>query len=171
MKTARWIKGNSVVCELTGYEKEKLTKDKLYKSALVLYGIKDTLEKHLSKCTNDLFDLEDKIVLYYLTNTYFEGEKRNSNLAKFGHSKEKRKGAKLVVLALVVNIEGLIKYSSILEGNVADNKTLPAMIEKLLRHTCRNNAVLVHDAGIATEENLEMIATKGYKYFCVSRSG
>lgn len=27
------------------------------------------------------------------------------------------------------------------------------------------------DAGIATEENLEMIAAKGYKYVCVSRSG
>lgn len=170
LKTARWIKENSAVCELTGYDIEKVTKDKLYKSALDLYKIKDTLEKHLSKRTNDLFDLEDKIVLYDLTNTYFEGEKRNSNLAKFGRSKEKRKDAKLVVLALVVNIEGFIKYSSILEGNVADNKTLPAMIEKLSKHTCRNNAVVVLDAGIATEENLEMIRAKGYKYLCVSRS-
>lgn len=171
LKTTRWIKENSAVCELTGYDMEKLTKDKLYNSALDLYKIKDTLEKYLSKRTNDLFDLEDKIVLYDLTNTYFESEKRHSNLAKFGRSKEKRKDAKLVVLALVVNIQGFIKYSSILEGNVADNKTLPEMIEKLSKHTCRNNAVVVLDAGIATEENLEMIAAKGYKYLCVSRSG
>lgn len=170
LKTTRWIKENSAVCELTGYDMEKLTKDKLYKSALDLYQIKNTLEKHLSKRTNDLFDLEDKIVLYDLTNTYFESEKRKSNLAKYGRSKEKRTDAKLVVLALVVNIEGFIKYSSILEGNVADNKTLPAMIEKLSKHTCKNNAVVVLDAGIATEENLEMIAAKGYNYVCVSRS-
>jgi len=168
-KTVRWIKENSAVTELTGYPIDKVTKDKLYQSALYLYKVKDSLEQHLSKRTNELFDLKDTIVLYDLTNTYFEGEKRNSKLAKFGRSKEKRSDAKLVVLALVVNIEGFIKFSSILEGNVADCKTLPAMIEKLRNHTCNNNAVVVLDAGIATDENLELIASKGYHYVCVSR--
>ena len=170
LKTTRWIKENSAVCELTGYDMEKLTKDKLYESALHLYEVKDAVEKHLSARTNELFDLEDKIILYDLTNTYFEGEKRRSQLAKFGRSKEKRKDAKLVVLALVVNIEGFIKYSSILEGNIADNKTLAAMIEKLSTHTCNPNAVVVLDAGIATEDNLKLITEKGYRYLCVSRS-
>ncbi len=128
------------------------------------------MEKHLSNRTNELFDLADKIILYDLTNTYFEGEKRNSSLAKFGRSKEKRSDAKLVVLALVVNIEGFIKYSSILEGNIADCNTLSAMIEKLASHTCRGPAVVVLDAGIATEENLKLIVAKGYKYLCVSRT-
>ena len=114
LKTARWIKENSAVGELTGYDINKVTKDKLYESALHLYQVKDALEKHLSIRTNGLFDLADKIILYDLTNTYFEGEKRNSHLAKFGRGKEKRSDAKLVVLALVVNIEGFIKYSSIL---------------------------------------------------------
>ena len=149
---------------------DKVTKDKPYQSALHLYQVKDALEKHLSKRTNELFDLEDKIILYDLTNTYFEGEKRNSKLAKFGRSKEKRSDAKLVVLALVVNIEGFIKYSSILEGNIADCKTLSAMIEKLASHTCGGSAVVVVDAGIATEENLKIIEAKGYKYLCESRT-
>ena len=170
LKTTRWIKENSAVCELTGYDINTITKDKLYESALHLYQVKDALEKHLSHRTNELFDLADKIILYDLTNTYFEGEKRNSNLAKFGRSKEKRSDAKLVVLALVVNIEGFIKYSSILEGNIADCNTLSAMIEKLSSHTCRGPAVVVLDAGIATEENLKLIEDKGYKYLCVSRT-
>ena len=170
LKTTRWIKENSAVCELTGYDINKITKDKLYESALHLYQVKDALEKHLSNRTNELFDLADKIILYDLTNTYFEGEKRNSSLAKFGRSKEKRSDAKLVVLALVVNIEGFIKYSSILEGNIADCNTLSAMIEKLASHTCRGPAVVVLDAGIATEENLKLIQDKGYNYLCVSRT-
>jgi transposase len=170
LKTVRWIKENSAVCELTGYEVDKVTKDRLYKSALDLYKAKDLLEKHLSRRTNELFDLEDKIILYDLTNTYFEGEKRNSQLAKFGRSKEKRNDAKLIVLALVVNVEGFIKYSSILEGNIADCNTLSAMIEKLASHTCRGPAVVVLDAGIATEENLRLIESKGYRYLCVSRT-
>lgn len=170
LKTVRWIKENSAVCELTGYEADKVTKDRLYKSALDLYKAKDAIEKHLSRRTNELFDLEDKIILYDLTNTYFEGEKRNSQLAKFGRSKEKRNDAKLIVLALVVNVEGFIKYSSILEGNIADCNTLSAMIEKLASHTCRGPAVVVLDAGIATEENLRLIESKGYRYLCVSRT-
>lgn len=170
LKTVRWIKENSAVCELTGYDMDKITKDKLYKSALELYKVKDSLEKHLSKRTNELFDLQDKIILYDLTNTYFEGEKPNSKLAQYGRSKEKRKDAKLVVLALVVNVEGFIKYSSILEGNIADCNTLAAMIEKLSVHTCTGPAVVVLDAGIATEENLHLIRNKGYSYLCVSRT-
>ena len=170
LKTTSWIKENSAVCELTGYDTEKLTKDKLYESALHLYEVKDKLEKHLSNRTNELFDLEDTIILYDLTNTYFEGEKRNSKLARFGRSKEKRSDAKLVVLALVVNTEGFIKYSSVLEGNIADCQTLSAMIEKLTAHTCGHKAVVVLDAGIATDENLKLITKKGYKYLCVSRT-
>ena len=170
LKTTRWINENSAVCELTGYDIEKITKDKLYQSALRLYEVKDAIEKHLSKRTNELFNLEDKIILYDLTNTYFEGQKRNSKLANFGRSKEKRSDAKLVVLALVINTEGFIKYSSILEGNIADCKTLSAMIEKIAYHTSIKNAVVVLDAGIATEENLQLIEAKGYKYLCVSRS-
>jgi hypothetical protein len=50
-----------------------------------------------------LFDIEDKIILYDLTNTYFEGCMQHSHVVKYGRSKEKRKDAKLIVLGLVVN--------------------------------------------------------------------
>ncbi len=54
-----------------------------------LYKVKDELEQHLSKRTNELFDLEDKIIIYDLTNTYYEGKMQGSVLAKYGRSKEK----------------------------------------------------------------------------------
>lgn len=170
LKTASWIRENSAVCELTGYEINKITKDKLYESALRLYPVKDRLEQHLSYKTNELFDISDKIVLYDLTNTYFEGGYKQSKIAQFGRSKEKRNDARLVVLALVVNIYGFIKYSCIHQGNMADSANLSGMIDKL---GCRTNAehpIVVMDAGIATEENLAMIRAKGYHYLCVSRS-
>src|ERR1017187_3055559 len=170
LKTASWIKENSVIGELTGVDCQTITKDKLYESALRLYTVKDQLEQHLSHKTNELFDISDKIVLYDLTNTYFEGQYSDSNLAKRGRSKEKRSDAKLVVLALVVNIHGFIKYSCIHEGNMADCKNLSLMIDKLSRSTNAQHPVVVMDAGIATEENLEMIRAKGYHYLCVSRA-
>ena len=170
LKTASWIKENSAIVELTGQDCQKITKDKLYESALRLYRVKDQLEQHLSHKTNELFDISDKIVLYDLTNTYFEGQYSGSALARYGRSKEKRNDAKLVVLALVVNIHGFIKYSAIHEGNMADCKNLSLMIDKLSRCTNAQNPVVVMDTGIATEENLEMIRAKGYHYLCVSRA-
>jgi hypothetical protein len=172
LETTRWIQENSAVCEITGFDITKITKDRLYKISHKLYALKDEIEQYLSHRTNELFDIEDKIVLYDLTNTYFEGEKRNSKLAKYGRSKEKRGDAKLVVLALVVNVEGFIKYSSILEGSIADPKTLSTMIDKLRvkTSTTAKRALIVLDAGIATELNLELIKQKGYDYLCVTRS-
>jgi transposase len=170
LKTASWIKENSAVGELTGQDCEKMTKDHLYQSALRLYRVKDQLEQHLSHKTNEIFDISDKIVLYDLTNTYFEGQYNGSELAKYGRSKEKRNDAKLVVLALVVNIYGFIKYSCIHQGNMADCNNLSLMIDKLSHRTNTQNPVVVMDAGIATEENLAMIRAKGYHYLCVSRT-
>jgi transposase len=170
LKTCRWIKDNSAVCDLTGYEMEDITKDKLYEGALRLYEIKDKLQTHLSSHTNTLFDLPDKIILYDLTNTYFEGRKANSRLARYGKSKERRNDAKLVVLAMVINIEGFIKYTAIHEGNIADCSTLESMINKLSSYSSERKAIIVIDAGIATEENLQFIKQKGYHYVGVNRT-
>lgn len=57
-KTVSWIKDNSAVCELTGYDIEKITKDKLYGITKKLYQEKEGLENHLSRCTNELSKLQ-----------------------------------------------------------------------------------------------------------------
>lgn len=173
LRTCDWIQQNSAVCELTGYPLEKITKDKLYEVSKELYSVKEVLEKHLSKCTNELFDLDDKIIIYDLTNTYFEGSMRSSKLAKFGRSKEKRSDAKLIVLAVVVNTEGFLKYSQIFEGNTADCNTVQNIIDELSVRTSstEKHPIVVLDAGIATEDNLALLKKNGFDYMCVSRSG
>jgi len=94
---------------LSGYHKESVTKDKLDQRALRFYDAKVAIELHFSERTNNLFDLRDRIILYDLTITYFEGEERSSTLARFGRSKEKRIDARLLVLALIVHITVLIQ--------------------------------------------------------------
>jgi len=172
LKTVRFMEDNSSICELTGFDIAKLTKDRLYGISQKLYKEKQGLENYLSKKTNDLFDLQDEIILYDLTNSYFEGEKRSSTLARYGRSKEKRSDCPLVVLALVVNVEGFIKYSSIFQGNMSDSKSLGEIIDHLRLSTSISSkrAIVVIDAGIATEDNLSLIQEKGYDYVCVSRS-
>ena len=173
LRTSQWIKQNSSVCELTGYPVEKITKDKLYEISKKLYDVKDNMEKHLSKCTNELFDLNDSIILYDLTNTYYEGSMRKSKIARFGRSKEKRNDARLVVLAVVINTEGFLKYSQVFEGNMTDSKTLDKIIAELSARTSsiERKPTVVLDAGIATKDNLGLLKKNHFKYMCVSRSG
>jgi hypothetical protein len=170
LRPPRWIRENSAACELTGYPLKKITKDKLYKSSLRLFSEKENVERFLSVKTNQLFDIEDKIYLYDLSNTCFEGRKERSNPAGFGRSKEKRSDCKTVVLALVINPEGFIKYSSVFEGNMQDCKTVEETVTNLRTQTSTSQrAVVVIDAGIATDENLEMLTANSFDYVCVSR--
>lgn len=170
LATAKIIKQNSAICELTGYPVEKINKDRLYRGSLRLFQHKDELEKRLSKRTNEIFDHQDQIILYDLTNTYFEGDKRQSSLAQYGRSKEKRNDVKLVVLAMVVNTLGFVKYSSIHEGNFADSSDITAIMDNLRTNTGMEPKTVVLDAGIASQDNLDIIRAKGYHYVCVSRS-
>jgi transposase len=170
-KTAEWIQDNSGVSELFGIPASRINRFHLYKASKKLYAWKQEIENFLSVRTNELFDLQDKIILFDLTNTYFEGRKATSRLAKFGRSKEKRSDAKLIALALVVNMAGFVKYSNIYRGNIADCKTLEETVDKLATGTSftGRKPIVVIDAGIATEDNLKMLKEKQYPYVCVSR--
>lgn len=171
-KTAQWIKENSSVSELCGVPMDKVNYTKLYSISQKLYKGKIALEKYLSDKTNELFDIADKIIFYDLTNTYFEGRKQGSKLAKFAKSKEKRSDAKIVALAAVINAEGFLKHSRIYQGNIADNATLEQTIEELSVYTSDNGRkpVVVMDAGIISDDNTIMLKDKGYDYIAVSRT-
>ncbi len=173
LATSRWIKQNSAVCELTGYNKGMVTKDKLYEISHKLYALKEQIENHLSTTTNELFDLNDTIMIYDLTNTYYEGKMAGSKMAHRGVSKEKRSDAKLIVLAMVINVEGFIKYSNMFEGNTTDNTTIVRIIAELAQRTSHmeKKPIVVMDAGISTNDNLRLLKKEGYDYMCVSRSG
>jgi transposase len=170
--TAEWVKDNSGVCELVNIDPQMVSHHKLYRISRLLHHHKGQIERFLSLKTSELFDIEDRIILYDLTNTYFEGRKLNSKMAMFGPSKEKRSDAKLITLALVVNVEGFVKYSHLYRGNIGEPTTLETTIEDI---RCRMNIgdvrpMIIMDAGIATEENLDMLKNRQYDYLCVSRS-
>jgi len=175
LKSMRIMDDNSSICELlSGNTTWRPGFHSIYKVASDLYKIKDKLEDFLCRRTDSLFNISNSLILYDLTNFYFESPKLNSKKAKFGRSKEKRTDCKLLVLALCINQQGFIRYSSILEGNTSDPDTLPSMIETIsertrVPHDETNKPLVVLDAGIASEDNLRKIKKYGYHYLCVSR--
>ncbi len=175
LKSMRIMNENSAVCELvSGSQDWRPGFHAVYDVAPELYKLKNKLEDHLCRTTDNLFNLTNRIAIFDLTNFYFEGRKARSSKAQYGRSKEKRTDCKLLVLALCINQEGFIRYSSVLAGNTADPNSLPDMVDTLYDKTrvpaSRKEKVLVcFDAGVATEQNLLKVQEKGYNYLCVSR--
>lgn len=171
-KTVRVLQDNSALCELIGLDAKLVTKDKLYRSANRLYELHHELEDWLSNRVRTLFGVENRILLFDLSNTYFEGRMQGSSLAKYGRSKEKRSDCKQVVLAAVVNTQGLLVRTRIYEGNTGDCTTLQEIIESIQGAGLPRSEkkVVVMDAGISTGENLQFLKENNYHYITVARS-
>ena len=163
-KTAQILDLNSELTACFGYEKT-ITHKQLYAISDVLYKHKSQIDRFLYNRITDMFDINDKLVIFDISNTYFETRKADSELAKYGRSKEKRSDCPLVVFTGVINPQGFIKHSRIYEGNTADSTTMEEMIKDLKENAPSSTQhTIVIDAGIATEDNLDLIKAKGYKY-------
>lgn len=170
-RTLEWGQNVSGLGELLGADFNRYGKNILYRVSDKLYEHKREIEKYLSKKTRNLFSLEETIILYDLTNTFFEGGIRKSELKRRGRSKEKRSDAPLVTLGLILDGNGFPKASKIFKGNVSEAATLRIMLDEL-KSTMNiiKKPTVVMDAGISTKENLKMIREEyRYDYIVVSR--
>jgi transposase len=158
-----------ILKEVKEYD-EKITHKQLYAISDKLYENKERIDQFIYNRVTDLFDLKDKLVIFDISNTYFETGKRHSKIAQYGRSKEKRNDCPIVVFTGVINAEGFIRHSRIYEGQTADMTTLGDMLKDLEKYAKPHiERTVVMDAGLATEDNLKLIHAKGYKYVCVSR--
>jgi len=168
-KTAQYLNTHSELLDLLGVQ-TTISHKQLYSIADKLYEKRHHIDRALYKHITTLFNLNDKLVIYDISNTYFETSKRTSALAKHGRSKEKRNDCPIVVFTGVINAEGFIRHSRIYEGNRPDRQTLADMLDDMKAHSPDNvKRTVVLDAGIADEENLALLKEEGYNYVCVSR--
>ena len=171
--THYWLQNLSALGELIDFDFSLVTLDRLYKASDHLLRHKEKIEDHLRKVEVGIFGLEERIILYDLTNTFFEGSGKYNPKAKYGRSKEKRNDCLLVTLGLVLDMQGFPKRSRIFEGNISEPSTLEKMInglsdgdnlqQSLLRPT------IVMDAGIASKDNVQWLRGHNYRYIVVSR--
>ena len=173
LESERWLHENSATKELHGTN-EKVSRYKLYKAATQMYNHKVDIDNQLYNNVSTIFSNKSKIVIYDLTNMYFEGQMLGSKKANFGRSKQKRTGSKLIGLALSIDSLGFVRYSKFYKGNISEPGTFEAMLSDVVSamDIKDEKPVIVMDAGIATEENLEIIKSDkyGYDYVCVSRA-
>jgi transposase len=169
LATHHWLQQRSALGELIDFDFTTLELMALYRISDRLLAHKPALEAFLYERERDLFDLEEVITLYDLTNTYFEGTAHANANAAFGKSKEKRTDCPLVTLALVLDASGFPKRSEVFAGNAAEAQTLAEMVRRLAPEQREAPPTVVLDAGIATEENIAWLNEQGYRYVVVSR--
>lgn len=169
-ETARWLNENSSLPEFVKHD-TAINDNGLHRVAKLLWKNHEIIEEKLADKAKNIFSLKEKIILYDLTNTYFEGSKRNSQIAKRGKSKERRTDCPLITLALTVDQEGFPKSSKTYEGNISEGSTLERILKQLSQTGDIEKKTIVMDAGIASEANLELIKSSRYNlnYVAVSK--
>jgi transposase len=174
-ETARWVQETSALGELLGARFHLLSNNALYRLSDRLVAHRPEIEARLARAARQRFSLGEKIILYDLTNTYLTGAARASEMARRGHSKEKRTDRPLLTLALVLDEDGFPKASRVFPGNVGEPGTLKEMLAALqgdLRKAApllASRPTVVMDAGVATAENLALIRETGCHYVTVAR--
>ena len=169
LSTHHWLQHHSGLGELIDYDFSRLHLMQLYRISDQLLKHKAALEAFLYARERTLFEFEEVITLYDLTNTYFEGTGQGNANAALGKSKEKRSDCPLVTLALVLDGSGFPKRSEVFTGNASEPQTLAQMVGKLAEEKTGSPPTVVLDAGIATEENLAWLVAHHYRYLVVSR--
>lgn len=168
-KTAEILQTGSALTELYDCS-GGLTHKQLYRIADRLWEHRHAIDQAIYRRVCDLFNLDDQLVIYDLSNTYFETRKPDSELADYGRSKERRTDCPQVVFSGVINSQGFIRHSRIYQGSTADPVTVSDMLDDLAAASPPGaRPTVVMDAGMATDDNLTEVRRRGYHYVCVSR--
>ncbi len=134
----------------------------LYRAMDFLLEFQSELEQEIYWAVADLMNLEVDLLFFDTTSTYFETEKE-TNLKSRGYSKDKRKDLPQVVIGLAVTREGIPVRHWVFPGNTADMNTIET-VKKDLSGWKLNRCVIVHDAGMSSEENLQYLQRGGGHY-------
>ena len=92
------------------------------------------------------------LVLYDLSSSWFEGQR--CELARFGYSRDGKKGKLQIVYGLLCAANGCPVAVEVFEGNTADPMTLAGQIDKLKGRFGLSRVVLVGDRGMITSARI-----------------
>ena len=172
LKTVRCLRDNSALLEMFKIDRKKVTKDTLYQSAVRLWEVHRETEDFLHERVRSMFNLEERILLMDISNTYFEGRMDGSRICFHGRSKEKRDDCKIVVLAAVVNTDGLLVRTMMYEGNRQDVTTVKEVVGTLAERTSSEaRKIVVMDAGFYSGANVRWLVENHFDYITVLPSG
>ena len=134
----------------------------LYRAMDFLLEHQEALEQEIYWAVADLLNLEVDLLFFDTTSTYFETD-RETDLKKYGYSKDKRPDLPQVVVGLAVTRSGIPVKHWVFPGNTADMSTIQKVKDDLGAWRL-NRCIIVHDRGMASEKNLQYLQRGGGHY-------
>ena len=154
----------TALCDLLQLGDEEVNKDRLYRALDRLLGHKAALEAHLSQRCGELFAVENEVLLYDVTSTYFEGLAEANPQAQRGYSRDHRPDCKQVCIALVVTFDGFPLGYEVFAGNTHDSRTLQTIVAAMEDRHGALGRVWIADRGMASADNLAWLRSTGRRY-------
>jgi transposase len=143
---------------------EEINKDRLYRGLDHLLTQKAALEAHLAKRCGELFAVENEVLLYDVTSTYFEGKAEANPQAQRGYSRDHRPDCRQVCIALVVTFDGFPLGYEVFAGNTHDSRTLQTIVTTMEARHGALGRVWIADRGMASAANLAWLRQTGRRY-------
>ena len=143
---------------------EEVNKDRLYRALDHLLAHKADLEAHLSQRCGELFAVQNEVLLYDVTSTYFEGQADANPQAQRGYSRDHRPDCKQVCIALVVTFDGFPLGYEVFAGNTHDSRTLQTIVGTMEARHGMLGRVWITDRGMASTANLAWLRETGRRY-------
>src|SRR6201987_2556853 len=154
----------TALADLLQLGEEKVNKDRLYPELDHLLMHKPALEAHLSKRCGEMFAIDNEVLLYDVTSTYFEGLAEANPQAQRGYSRDHRPDCKQVCIALVVTFDGFPLGYEVFAGNVHDARTLQTIVATMEARHGVLGRVWIADRGMASAGNLAWLRQTGRRY-------
>ena len=121
-----------------------------------LYAAMDWLRERQNRIENKLAKkhLEDgSLILYDVSSSFYTGT--HCTLAKFGHSRDRKKGFPQIIYGLLCNSDGCPVAIEVFEGNTGDPKTFSSQIQKVRKRFGLKRVVFVGDRGMITSKRID----------------
>src|SRR5208282_2811180 len=154
----------TALCDLLQLGDEEVNKDRPYRALDHLLARKAALEAHLSQRCGELFAVQNEVLLYDVTSTYFEGQAEANPQAQRGYSRGHRPDCKQVCIALVVTFDGCPLGYEAFAGNTHDSRTLQTIVAAMEARHGALGRVWIADRGMASAENLAWLRSTGRRY-------
>ena len=103
-----------------------------------------------------------------VTTLYFESVTQDE-LREFGFSKDQKHHSVQIVLALVVDGQGLPIGYEVFKGNIAETKTLVPVLANLRARFSISNVTVVCDRGLASRSNVEALQEAGFHFVVATK--
>ena len=154
----------TALCDLLQLGDAEVNKDRLYRGLDRLLAHKEALEAHLAARCGELFAVENDVLLYDVTSTYFEGQADANPQAQRGYSRDHRGDCKQVLIALVVTFDGFPLGYEVFAGNTHDSQTVQTIVAAMEARHGALGRVWIADRGMASAKTLAWLRQTGRRY-------